>query len=387
MEQSPAVKVNGVSQRYDSKNNVESWVFSMNGAAVAELFERGGIRLFARNVRGFLGSTAINENMGATFKQEPDRFFYYNNGITVLCDEAVQQARKGRSYLRVSNPQVINGQQTTRTLARHSDLAKNASVLVKVLVVPRIEDNKNGFEALLSKIVGGTNWQNPIKPSDLMANDRVQIELERALRKIGYAYIRKRQTKAEARNAAGGKHFRFVTKAELAQVVAACDVDPVLARTAKEKLFAEEYYEKVFPHSDPDYYMTRYWLWRHIRGYLKQRKRNRESQWLVTRTLWMLLEPELAKEEARRRFRIGCERQDARLANSLLKPIKRIVRFVMNYYKENQVEDGETIDIPTFFKSGRASIVEFIKSWAGTPDEIATEKDIQRIRRVLSAPS
>ena len=36
-----------------------------------------------------------------------------------------------------------------------------------------------------------------------MANDRKQVELERELRKFGYAYLRKRQAKMEARRFIG----------------------------------------------------------------------------------------------------------------------------------------------------------------------------------------
>lgn len=130
----------------------------------------------------------------------------------------------------LSNPQVINGQQTTRTLAEHLDLAKRASVLVKVIRIPRDSDGRSrDFDALVSSIVAGTNWQNAIKEADLRSNDRRQIEIERAFRKLGYLYLRKRQSKSEARRFAGGR-WHTVKKEELAQAVAACDIDPLLPR-------------------------------------------------------------------------------------------------------------------------------------------------------------
>ena len=58
----------------------------------------------------------------------------------------------------------------------------------------------HSFETLVSRIVSATNWQNAIKPSDLMSNDRRQIEVERQFRKLDYLYIRKRMTKGEARS-------------------------------------------------------------------------------------------------------------------------------------------------------------------------------------------
>src|SRR5215831_1135615 len=135
--------------------------------AVSEMHERAGTRLFARNVRGFLGSTEINKNMEATLSREPQFFWYYNNGITIICDAAERIGSHGRDMIRVSNPQVINGQQTTRTLARAKP--HKASVLVRVIRVPRGHDGQpSHFDTPVSQIVSATNSQNAVKPSDLM---------------------------------------------------------------------------------------------------------------------------------------------------------------------------------------------------------------------------
>ena len=119
IESGAGVRTGCVFNRYDSKTDIESWVFSMSDASIASLYERAGTRLFARNVRGFLGSTEINQGMEATLQGEPDYFWYYNNGVTIVCDEAKHESSRGQNILRVTNPQVINGQQTTRTLARN----------------------------------------------------------------------------------------------------------------------------------------------------------------------------------------------------------------------------------------------------------------------------
>src|SRR5271165_3466297 len=136
---------------------------SMRGDKIAELFEKAGSRLFARNVRGYLGhdQSSVNEAMAETLQDEPDHFFYYNNGITILCEEAKKESHEGSEALYVTQPQIINGQQTTRTLAKHPGLAANASVLVKVFAVKQRPTDERHFNNLLSSIVAGTNFQNP----------------------------------------------------------------------------------------------------------------------------------------------------------------------------------------------------------------------------------
>ncbi|MBC8357309.1 MAG: AIPR family protein [Planctomycetes bacterium] len=383
MENSAQVRVNGISQRYDDANKIECWVFSMRGDKIAELFQHAGIRLFARNVRGFLGeTTAINKGMEKTLGKEPDRFFYYNNGVTILCDEAEGRKRDGKDFLQVGNPQVINGQQTTRTLSNNIGEAAKASVLVKVIRVERGHGDARGFDTLVSRIVAGTNWQNAIRASDLMSNDRIQIELERALRKIGYAYLRKRQTKGEAKEAHGGKHFRYVKKEEFAQAVAACEIDPILARTAKEKLFSEEYYKRVFPNSDPNFYLPRYLLAREVFRLAKQKNKT-DAKWLVLNYVWSKLSPHITKKTSTERFRILMEKHDPDLRAPLVKAIERILVTAGKFFQENKGIGDDRVDMPTFFKSKRSSTKQFNVFWNDNPAE--TKKLEPHIRRLVAA--
>jgi hypothetical protein len=363
MEKSPYVNVNGVSQRYDNQNNIESWVFSMRGDAVAAMFEYAGVRLFARNIRGYLGGkTPVNEGMIATLNSEPDRFIYYNNGVTILCDEATKKSRKGKDILVVSNPQVINGQQTTRTLARRPDLAAKASVLVKVIQVTRGEAT-DGFEGLVSRIVQGTNWQNAIKQSDLMANDRIQIDLERSLRKLGYAYLRKRITKGEAKVLAGGKHYRFVRKETFAQAVAACDLEPFIARSASEKLFEEEYYSKVFPNSDPHFYLPRYLLLHEVLYVARRHAPYREPKWLVLNYVWSQLASKIQSIKGARAFTRMCESQDDNLVVPLNAAIGRVFAAALKFFRSNQGTGDDRVEVANFFKSTRCKAKAFSDFW------------------------
>jgi hypothetical protein len=72
------------------------------------------------------------------------------------------------------------------------------------------------------------NSLSEIRPSDLMSNDRRQIEIERSFRKLGYIYLRKRQSKGDAKRSLGGKGRVVIKSWEIAQAVAGCDLDPIL---------------------------------------------------------------------------------------------------------------------------------------------------------------
>lgn len=367
METGRGISVNGILQRYDARSKIESWVFSMQGDAIAELYEMGGKRLFARNIRGFLGkNTVVNRSMECTLRDEPERFFYFNNGITILCDEAKKVSFKGRDVLRVSNPQIINGQQTTRTLARKEGEAKKASVIVRVIQVPRGgSDGDEEFDALVSQIVEGTNWQNAIRSSDLVANDRRQIELQRELRKRGYLYLRKRESKGEARSALGGKHFALIKKEELARAVAGCDLDPVEARSGVENLFEDDKYSCIFPSLDPRYYLTRYWTMRDVTYCARGYPERGYAKWLVQWFVWSKLSPLLRSGMSQDRFIHGIERGNSDFEWPFVQAIGKVFAAVLSYWRKNRGKGARAVDVSTFFRNKRGRHNEFQSFWRG----------------------
>jgi AIPR protein len=367
MEQHSGVKVNGVLQRFDSQNSIESWVFSMRGDTVAQMFDFAGVRLYARNIRGFLGEeTAINAGMTKTLDEEPDHFFYYNNGITIICDRAEKRSRSGVDFLRVSNPQVINGQQTSRMLALDKRKAADASVLVKVMQVPREPGSDSGdrFDTLVSRIVANTNWQNAINYADLVSNDRVQIEIERSLRKVGYVYLRKRQKKSEARKLTG-KPFFIIKKEELAQAVAACEMDPLTVREGKNELFGT-HYQSVFPNTDACFYLPRFWARRHVGLASRGKPQRGYAGWMALHFLWTRLEKVLKNEDVARRFWSLCERKDAALYSPLSQAINVVFDELMAYYRANKGTGVAALDHSTFFRNKRGRHVEFERFWKTT---------------------
>ncbi len=382
IESGNGVEVKGILQRFDRETGIESWVFPMASPAVASLVERAGQRLFARNIRGFLGNTEINKEIENTLKSKPQYFWYYNNGITIVCDRAEEIRSQGRQVLRVGNPQVINGQQTSRTLHQHGSKASRASTLVKVIRVPRSsEGDFDKFDLLVSDIVSATNWQNKIVPSDLRANDRRQIMLERELRKIGYWYIRKRQTKGEAKRMASSQRYVMLKKEELAQAVAGCELDPVIPRTQREGLFEDRLYPRIFSSKDPWYYLTRYRLLREVKRHSRGTPDN-DAKWLVLHTVWEKIAPTVRSRAAAGHFSKSGDQEDC--IRHLSKAINAVFLAAKQFYHANkraipkvtvQRSDGPLgvsrhrkgyVDVPTFFKR-RGLHVQFAPFWERSP--------------------
>jgi hypothetical protein len=338
-----------VMRRYDPDRKIESWLFSISDATAKGLFEHAGVRLFARNVRGWLGKNEINASMLETLKSEPDFFWYYNNGITVVCDDAERKTRGGRDILWVANPQVINGQQTTRALAAGAGTRARAHVLVRVIRVQRRAGDQNGFDSLVSRIVGATNWQNAISAADLMSNDRQQVNIERALRPLGFWYMRKRQPNAEARRVAGSRDYFMIRKEQLAQAVAACEMDPQIVRLGKEGLFEEALYTKVFPNSDPHFYLSRFFLSKAVGAAAKGYPERAYAKWLAIHFTWERLAGAIGararKEAFVEAFWNGGRDWDALEAMSAI-----VLRAAIQMYRAQRGKGAKAIDPSSYFK-------------------------------------
>ena len=72
------------------KANVHSdeqgYVTSLSGLDVFNLYDTYRTDLLQQNVRVFLSATRkANKEMINTLRNEPEKFFFYNNGLSVTC--------------------------------------------------------------------------------------------------------------------------------------------------------------------------------------------------------------------------------------------------------------------------------------------------------------
>lgn len=84
-----------------------------------------GNRLTAKNLRQFKGLTDVNESIARTLNSNAERFWYFNNGITILCESLRKKPLGGPSNetgtFECRGASVVNGAQTVGTIV---DVAK-----------------------------------------------------------------------------------------------------------------------------------------------------------------------------------------------------------------------------------------------------------------------
>ena len=164
----------------------------VSAAEIATWYKIHGADLFAENIRVVIPRSDINEGILQTIKDEPERFAYYNNGITVLA-ESIEIGPGGSlnrdvGYFKLTAASIVNGAQTVSTLgtAKGSEYEANlgnAFVLVRCIEVPKGEDE------LGRRITRYANTQNEVSSQDFAFLDQEQHRLVRELQVLGYEYI------------------------------------------------------------------------------------------------------------------------------------------------------------------------------------------------------
>lgn len=195
-------------------------------------------QLFEENVRVYLGEqNDINKRIYDTaVSPDAGMFWYYNNGITIVCERFSYQPGFRNGPLVIDNPQVVNGGQTSHALFQASKADFNALGRVRLLV--RIIETRD--HSMYARVAEATNSQTPIRSRDLRSNDPVLVRLESSLRSLGWFFDRKRNQNSEI--ADGSK----IDALKLGQIwFAYVRGEPDKAKTASDRIFGE-YFPLIF---------------------------------------------------------------------------------------------------------------------------------------------
>jgi hypothetical protein len=160
--------------------------------AVAEWFTTHGSALFAENIRVVLPRSEINEGILRTVRDEPERFWYYNNGITVLASRIDRSlagaASRDAVFLRAIDASIVNGAQTVSTLGQ-ALAGGGREVLERAYVAVRCIEVSPETPDLARRITRFANTQNVVTSQDFVFLDEEQHRLAKELRLLGYEYL------------------------------------------------------------------------------------------------------------------------------------------------------------------------------------------------------
>lgn len=179
-----------------------------------------GYPIFDKNIREYLGNKGVNKSIYQTLLDEEDRknFFYYNNGITIICDKMTKIVTQPSDYnmnasFTIDNPQIVNGCQTVNSIYealknidpdKLEKEFKDTFVMLKILEIDR---NDSVDDKLYKDIVKYTNSQNSIDEKTFVANTDTFIRLQNEFESKGFLLLIKQSDKNKFAN-----KYKVVTK-------------------------------------------------------------------------------------------------------------------------------------------------------------------------------
>jgi hypothetical protein len=221
--------------------------------------------VFNENVRIYLRfNTKINKQIYKSIETDDNyKFFYYNNGITAICD-SFEHNKMDSPTVVLKNFQIVNGGQTMHSIykAYKNDLEEKVGDIYLLLRIYEVKNREIGQE-----IARFTNTQNPVKNRDIMSNDPAQIKLQRELERSGFYYERKRYEYRDQRI----DNDKKIDAEKLGQAMLSFYMErPGSAKNKKQEIFGD-FYNDVFDEEkiNTSYVLCPYLLHRKIEREVK----------------------------------------------------------------------------------------------------------------------
>ena len=136
--------------------------------------------VFESNIRQWMQfKTSVNKGLRDTLQNDPDKFFYYNNGITIVVSDIEEF---GENDLMLHAPQIVNGAQTSNSILDHAKRTKNmdGSMTVTIIKADNEQDQNN--------ITKYRNSQNSVRGKDLVSLMDFHKSIKSQLKNYRYFY-------------------------------------------------------------------------------------------------------------------------------------------------------------------------------------------------------
>lgn len=171
---------------YTSFGDEKSVIVNISAKSLKSLYELYGYRgLFSQNLRYYVKNAKVDDNVIESIKETPENFWYFNNGIILICEDFKITGDKV-SLIKFS---IINGGQTTKLIGE-TEFEKDFFLQCKI-IKNRYQNEDERLE-FISNVAEASNTQKPIKDKDLIANRIEQRLLKKQLANAGvYCQIKR----------------------------------------------------------------------------------------------------------------------------------------------------------------------------------------------------
>jgi hypothetical protein len=136
--------------------------------------------VFESNIRQWMQfKTTVNKGLRETLQNNPGKFFFYNNGITIVVSNFEEL---GDNVIKLYAPQIVNGAQTSNSIVDHAKRTKNMNGSMTVTII------KADDELEQNNITKYRNSQNSVRGKDLVSLMDFHKSIKSQLKNCGYFY-------------------------------------------------------------------------------------------------------------------------------------------------------------------------------------------------------
>ena len=136
--------------------------------------------VFESNIRQWMQfKTTVNKGLRDTLQNNPEKFFYYNNGITIVVSDFEEFAE---NMITLHAPQIVNGAQTSNSILDHAKRTKNMDGSMTVTIIKADDEQEQ------NNITKYRNSQNSVRGKDLVSLMDFHKSIKSQLKNSGYFY-------------------------------------------------------------------------------------------------------------------------------------------------------------------------------------------------------
>jgi hypothetical protein len=136
--------------------------------------------VFESNIRQWMQfKTTVNKGIRETLQNNPGKFFYYNNGITIVVSDFKEL---GDNLIKLYAPQIVNGAQTSNSILDQAKRTKNMNGSMTVTIIKADDEEEQ------NNITKYRNSQNSVRGKDLVSLMDFHKSIKSQLKNCGYFY-------------------------------------------------------------------------------------------------------------------------------------------------------------------------------------------------------
>ena len=136
--------------------------------------------VFESNIRQWMQfKTTVNKGLRETLQTNPGKFFFYNNGITIVVNDFEEL---GENMIKLYAPQIVNGAQTSNSIVDHAKRTKNMDGSMTVTIIKADDEREQ------NNITKYRNSQNSVRGKDLVSLMDFHKSIKSQLKNCGYFY-------------------------------------------------------------------------------------------------------------------------------------------------------------------------------------------------------